>query len=86
MLYNISLFGQKRFALNFLLCGNASKFVMLNKKENPMYFLSFFISSNFEFYHMNALVYANRDRGIHMVKLKNALNEKWENYVGFLFL
>ena len=35
---------------------------------------------------MNALVYVDMDQGIHKVKLKNALNEKQKNYMGFLFL
>ena len=48
-------------------------------------FFSFFISSNFEFYPINALVYVNIDQGIHKVKLKVAKNEK-NIYMGFLFL
>ena len=49
------------FALNFLPYGNASKSAMF------MYvvFFSFFISCNFEFYLMNALVYVDIDQGIH---------------------
>ena len=34
---------------------------------------------------MNALVYVNIDRGIHKVKLKNALNEKQKKLRGFSF-
>ena len=34
---------------------------------------------------MNALVYVNIDRGIHKVKLKNALNEKRKKLRGFSF-
>ena len=34
---------------------------------------------------MNALVYVNIDRGIHKVKLKNALNEKRKKLHGFSF-
>ena len=35
---------------------------------------------------MNALVYVGIDGGILKVKLKNALNEKQKNYLGFLFI
>ena len=48
-------------------------------------FFSVFISSNFEFSLMNALVYVNIDWGIHKVKLKNALNEKRKKLRGFSF-
>ena len=48
-----------------------------------MQFFSFFISSNFEFSLMNALVYVDIDRGIHKGKLKNALNEKLKKLHGF---
>ena len=34
---------------------------------------------------MNALVYVDIDRGIHKVKLKNALNEKRKKLHGFSF-
>ena len=34
---------------------------------------------------MNALVYVNIDRGIHKVKVKNALNEKRKKLHGFSF-
>ena len=34
---------------------------------------------------MNALVYVDIDRGIHKVKLKNALNEKRKKLRGFSF-
>ena len=34
---------------------------------------------------MNALVYVDIDRGIHKVKLKNALNEKRKKLCGFSF-
>ena len=42
------------------------------------------ISSNFEFYLINVLVYNDIDQGIHKLKLKVALNEKWKKlYMGF---
>ena len=50
-----------------------------------MQFFLFFISSNFEFSLMNALVYVDIDRGIHKGKLKNALNEKRKKLRGFSF-
>ena len=34
---------------------------------------------------MNAMVYVDIDWGIHKVKLKNALNEKWKELCGFSF-
>ena len=34
---------------------------------------------------MNALIYVDIDRGIHKVKLKNALNEKRKKLRGFSF-
>ena len=74
------------FEINFFVRQNASKFAIFIEKENPLSFFSFFISSNFEFYLMNALVYVDVDQGIHMEKLKVAWNEKRKNYVGFLFL
>ena len=67
--------------------GEHFKFCHIYRKRKPMYivFFSFFISSNFEFYPINALVYVNIDQGIHKVKLKVAKNEK-NIYMGFLFL
>ena len=54
------------------------------KKTHVLSFL-FFISSIFEFYFMNALVYVDIDQGIHKKKLKNSRNEKQKkNYMGFL--
>ena len=46
---------------------------------------SFFNSSNFEFYLMNALVYVDIDWGIHKKKLKVAQNEKQKKLRGFSF-
>ena len=34
---------------------------------------------------MNALVYVDIDQGIHKGKSEVARNEKWKNYVGFLY-
>ena len=45
----------------------------------------FFISSNFEFYLINALIYVNIDQGIHKVKLKVAKNEKRKKLCEFSF-
>ena len=45
----------------------------------------FFISSHFEFYLMNALVYVDIDQGIYKVKLKVALNEKRKKLFEFSF-
>ena len=48
-----ALFRKKRFALNFLTHGNASKLLCLcRKKTQVSSFFSFFNSSNFEFYLM----------------------------------
>ena len=54
----------------------------LCKKETQVVFFLFFISSNFEFYPMNALVYV--DIHIYMAKLIVTRNEKRKNYMGFL--
>ena len=57
----LELFRKKRFETNFL------------KICHIFYsFFSFFISSNFEFYLMNALVYVNIDQGIYKGKSKLA--------------
>ena len=48
-------------------------------------FFSFFISDNFEFYLMNALVYVDIDQGIHEGKMKVAQNEKRKKLLGFSF-
>ena len=60
MLYTIYCHSseKKRFAFNFLLQRNASKFAIIIEKENPHSF--FFISSNFEIYLINALVYVDK--------------------------
>ena len=41
-----------------------------------MYFLGFFILSNFYFYLMNALIYVIKDKSIHKIKMKVGCNEK----------
>ena len=69
------LFRKKSFGVNFFVWGNAS-FAIFIEKENPCPFFSSFISSNFEFYLMNALVYVDIEQGIYKVKLKVAL--KWK--------
>ena len=58
---------------------------LCKNKKKPSSFFSFFISSNFEFSLMNALVYVDIDRVIHKGKLKNALNEKRKKLRGFSF-
>ena len=80
-----SLFKKKRFEINFFVPQNASNFAIFIEKENPGSFFSFFISSNFEFYLMNALVYVDIDWGIHKKKLKVAQNEKQKKLRGFSF-
>ena len=64
---------------------NTSKFAIFIEKENPHSFFLFLISSNFEFYLINALVYVDIDQGIHKVKLKVALNGKQKKLHGFSF-
>ena len=71
----ISLFRKRRFALNENLHPNASKFAMF----------MFFISSNFTFSLMNALVYVNIGQGIHKGKSKVTWNEKRKKLLGFSF-
>ena len=46
-------------------------------------FFSFIISENFEFYFMNALVYVDIDRGIHMIRIKVAFKK---THMGFIFI
>ena len=56
----------------------------MSKKTHVHSFFPFFISSNFEYHLVNALVYVDIDQGVLKVKLKLARNEKitWV----FLFL
>ena len=53
------------------------------EKQNPYSFI--FISSNFHFPLINALVYVDIDQGIHKGKMKVALNEKRKILYGFSF-
>ena len=46
--------------------------------KNTHVLFSFFILSIFEFFLMNALVYVNRDQGIHKVKTPKMLEMKNE--------
>ena len=45
---------KKRFEINFFVRQNASNFAIFIEKETPRSFFLFSISSNFEFYLMNA--------------------------------
>ena len=72
----ISLFRKRRFALNENLHPNASKFAMF----------MFFISSDFTFSLMNALVYVNIGQGIHKGKSKVAQNEEQKKTMWVFFL
>ena len=63
-------------------------FTQINSLEKSFKFFmymylvfSFFISSNFEFYLMDLLVYVEKDQGIKKVKFEKK-NEK--KYIGFL--
>ena len=51
-----------------------------------MYFLGFFILSNFYFYLMNALIYVIKDQSIHKIKAKVGCNEKQKKNMGFLLI
>ena len=82
-IFNSSLFRKKRFEINFFVQRNASKHIY--KKRKPTQFFSFFISSIFEFYLVNALFSVDIDQGIHKVKLKVARNEKRKKLHGFSF-
>ena len=55
------------------------------KKKTRVVF-SFFISSNFTFCLMNALVYVDIDQGIHKGKVKLLKMKNEKNYLGFLFI
>ena len=58
----------------------------MSKKTHVVHsFFPFFISSNFEYHLVNAVVYVDIDQGIHKVKLKNALNEKRKKLHGFSY-
>ena len=58
---------------------------LYKKKTQVVFLFLFFISSNFHFYRMNALVYVDIDQGIHKGKMKVAQNEKRKKLLGFSF-
>ena len=64
---------------------SASKLTIFHTKESKCSFCLFFISYNFTFSLMNALVYDDIDQGIHKGKMKVALNEKQKKLCGFSF-
>ena len=57
----ITLFRNKRFILNLIPQWNTSKFAIFYEYENPKLFFPFFISCNFIFPLINALVYVDID-------------------------
>ena len=54
-------------------------------KETHLVFVLFFISYNFTFSLMNALVYVEIDQGIHKGKSEVARNEKRKKLRGFSY-
>ena len=66
----------KLFAIKFKFQRTLQSFLYLCKKKTQIGFFSFFISSTFHFYLMNALVYDNIDQDIH--KWKNESCSKWK--------
>ena len=78
------LFRKKRFEINFFVRQNASKFAIFIEKENPPSFFRFHFEQLRVFsYECPGLCDINR--GIHRVKLKNALNENRKKLRRFSF-
>ena len=75
---------KKRFKINFFVRQNASKFAIFIEKENPPSFFRFHFEQLRVFsYECPGLCDINR--GIHRVKLKNALNENRKKLRRFSF-
>ena len=70
------LFGNQRVALKKMFQQNALQY-LINKKTSIPSFFAFHFNILHEFLHlMNALVYVNKDQGIHGLKPKVPQNEK----------
>ena len=79
-----TLFRKKRFEINFFVRQNASKFAIFIEKKTHLVFFIFHFEQLWVFpYECPGLCDINR--GIHRVKLKNALNENRKKLRRFSF-